>query len=296
MESHPDRFRPHRPRGFTLIEIVVVLFIVGVVITMAAGITKALTASQKLSITTTRMAAVDIAIVQYVMQQKRLPCPANGTLPSTDNNAGLETARTGNAGCTTNQSGGVVPWRSLGLSESDATDGWNHRLTYRVLPALAADGGMDMSWCDPAGTVAFGVATASCVNPCTSTPGPSTCTSPYNFTFGKGLEVRNVGGAKIMDPSPAPPPPPTQPPPTGAAYVVISAGSSGGGAYLSSGLISTSAAVDGTEEQKNYASVAVGGYYVDDTEISGATHFDDVVSHPTVLTVINKAGLGPRAH
>jgi hypothetical protein len=37
---------------------------------------------------------------------------------------------------------------------------------------------------------------------------------------------------------------------------------------------------------------------VDDgiSDVSGATHFDDVVSRPTVLTVINKAGLGPRSH
>jgi prepilin-type N-terminal cleavage/methylation domain-containing protein len=79
MDAHPDRYAALRPRGFTLIEIVVVLFILGVVITMAAGITKALTASQKLSITTTRIAAVDTALVQYVMQTKRMPCPADLT-------------------------------------------------------------------------------------------------------------------------------------------------------------------------------------------------------------------------
>ena len=50
MDIHPDRYAALRPRGFTLIEIVVVLFILGVVITMAAGITKALTAGQKLSV------------------------------------------------------------------------------------------------------------------------------------------------------------------------------------------------------------------------------------------------------
>jgi prepilin-type N-terminal cleavage/methylation domain-containing protein len=290
MESHPDRFRPHRPRGFTLIEIVVVLFIVGVVITMAAGITKALTASQKLSITTTRMAAVDIAIVQYVMQQKRLPCPADGTLLSTDNNAGVESpARTAVAGCTSNEAGGVVPWRSLGLSESDATDGWNHRLTYRVMPALAADSGMDMSWCDPAGTGAL--AAGACNSACNNAALGS-CTPPVTFLAGKGLKVRNIAGTTIMDPAGVPN--------TGAAYAMISAGSSGGGAYLSSGQLSATTAVDGTEELKNYANAAysAASYYVDDgiSDVSGATHFDDVLSRPTVLTVVNKAGLGPRAH
>jgi prepilin-type N-terminal cleavage/methylation domain-containing protein len=280
----------HRPRGFTLIEIVVVLFILGVVITMAAGITKALTASQKLSITTTRLAAVDVAIVQYVMQQKRLPCPADGTLLSTDNNAGVETARTAAGGCTTNEAGGVVPWHSLGLSESDATDGWNHRLTYRVQPALAADGGMDMSWCDPAGTDIAGGPKA-CNTACTSSALAS-CTTPATFLTTRGLKIRNIAGTAVMDPAGVPN--------TGAAYVVISAGSTGGGAYLSSGQLSTTTTVDGTEELKNYANAAytAAGYYVDDgiSDVSGATHFDDVLSRPAVLTVINKAGLGPRSH
>lgn len=294
MDAQPDRYAARRARGFTLIEIVVVLFILGVVISMAAVITNALTASQKLSATTTRMTAVDAAIVQYVMQQKRLPCPADGTLLSTDNNAGLETARTGAAGCTTNEAGGVVPWRSLGLSETDATDGWNHRLTYRVQPGLAADGGMDMSWCDPASTVLPIVATASCNTACSSAALGS-CTPPSAFLLSKGLRVRNVLGNVIMEPNPG-----AGTPPTGAAYVVVSAGSSGGGAYLSSGQLSTATAVDGNEEQKNYANVAysAAGYYVDDSisDVSGATHFDDIVSRPAVLAVINKAGLGPRSH
>lgn len=288
MDAPRDRYAARRS-GFTLIEIVVVLFILGVVVTMAAGITKALTASQKLSVTTTRMAAIDTAIVQYVMQQKRLPCPADGTLLSTDNNAGLETARTAAAGCTTTEAGGVVPWRAIGLSESDATDGWNHRLTYRVLPALAADGGMDMSWCDPAGT--GGLAGTACNAAC-SNAALGSCTPPAAFLAGKGLKVRNIAGTTIMDPAGVPN--------TGAAYVVVSAGSSGGGAYLSSGQLSATTTVDGTEEQKNYANAAyaVAGYYVDDgiSDVAGATHFDDVVSRPTVLTVINKAGLGPRSH
>jgi hypothetical protein len=37
---------------------------------------------------------------------------------------------------------------------------------------------------------------------------------------------------------------------------------------------------------------------VDDTlaEVTTAAHFDDLVSRPSVLAVITRAGLGPRSH
>ena len=295
METAPGTPPPRRARGFTLIEIVVVLFILGVAIAMAVALTNALTASQRLSTTTARMQTVDAAIVQFVMVQKRLPCPADGTLDSTNANAGVETARTAAAGCTTNEASGVVPWRALGLAEGDVTDGWNHRLTYRVQPGLAADSALDMSWCDPAGT--GGLAGGVCkdntgVNPCSSSA-LGNCTPPSAYLQNKGLQVKNVAGTVIMDPATLPY--------TGAAYVVISAGSTGGGAYLSSGQLSTSSTTDGTQEAKNYANaayVAATSYYVDDStaDVAGATHFDDIVSRPAILTVVNKAGLGPRSH
>ena len=94
---------------------------------------------------------------------------------------------------------------------------------------------------------------------------------------------------------------PAASPHTGAAYVLVSAGESGGGGYLSSGTLGASSIGDGTEEMKNYASLPLTPlvtYYVDNalTETADANHFDDFVSRPSVLAVISKAGLGPRAH
>ncbi len=276
-------------RAFTLVEIMVVLFIMGAVIAMAASLASALTATQRRSLTVTRLGTVDTALAQFVMQQKRLPCPADGTLLSTDNNAGAETARN-STGCTTNEQNGVVPWRALGLSEDDATDGWGRRFTYRVGIKLTADSGMDMSMCDPAGSAAGVAPNNTCNLACTSTA-LTQCTTPANFLASKGIQVQNKAGTVLMSPALG----------TGAAYVVISAGPSGGGAYLNSGVLGTSTVVDGTQERLNYANLSYTTgvtTYIDDseTDASGTTHFDDLLSRPSILTVANKAALAPRSH
>lgn len=291
--------RLRRHVGFTLIEVVVVLLIFTVIVGMAALITRGVAAGQKRSLTATRLALVDAALVQYVLQQRRLPCAANGALPSSDNTAGLEVRVAG--ACTGNAANGVVPWRTLALTELEATDGWDRRLTYRVFPALAADGGMDMTWCDPAGselpsspTSAPPLTVARACNPACTAAALSSCTPSLAFLFKKGILVQNApippaATQKLMDPDANPP--------TGAAYVLISHGETGGGGFLNTGVRSSSTVVDGTEEAKNYADPPA-AYYVDSSisDVSGATHFDDVVSRPSVLAVISKAGLGPRAH
>ena len=283
------RTRRRRRGGFTLIEVVVVLLIFAVIVGMAAMITRGVAAAQKRSLTATRIATVDAALVQYAMQQKRLPCPADGTLASTAANAGVEGARNANAGCTGTQQNGVVPWRALALTEDEATDGWGRRLTYRAAAILASDGGMDMSWCDPAGTEAAPATAGKCTPGCTALT-LAACTPPSMILNGRGLEVRTVAGIVVMNPAAVPP--------SGAAYVVVSHGETGGGGYLNTGSLYASTVTDGTEEAKNYANLGLQAYYLDDSisDVSGATHFDDIVSRPSVLAVVSKAGLGPRSH
>src|SRR5258706_9460831 len=70
--------RGKRATVFTLIEIVMVLLIFGIVVAMAAAITRGVAASQKRSLTTTRMAGVDAALVQFVQQRGMVPCPGAG--------------------------------------------------------------------------------------------------------------------------------------------------------------------------------------------------------------------------
>ena len=277
---------PRARRGFTLIEILVVVVILGLIMAMGAVLLRSVAATQKRSLTATRLANIEAALVQFVMQQKRLPCPADGT--EANATGGTEKWVAGN--CTANQMHGVVPWVSLGLSASDATDGWDRRITYRAGSALVGANAMNLSWCDPAGTGgAPAVPGVPCNTACTAST-PANCTPPSAYLNGLGLNIRNVAGTNVMMPSGTPP--------TGAAYVLISHGESGGGAYLDTGVLATSTLADGTEEQKNYANLGLQAYYVDDqaTDVPGNAHFDDIVVRPSVLAVASKAGLGPRSH
>ncbi len=127
MEAPLDGTRsPRLARGFTLIEIVVVLFILGVVIAMAAAITSALTASQRLSTTTTRMQTVDAAIVQFVMQKSDCLVPRTGRSLRPIRECGSQETQDdidGVLALRQPRQNGVVPWADARL-EPSRRDGW----------------------------------------------------------------------------------------------------------------------------------------------------------------------------
>lgn len=289
-------------RGFTLIEMVVVIAVLGLLMTILIGITRALVSQQRYATTRARMANVDTALVVYVSTNKRLPCPAEGRTPSGAAGAGNEaaTVAAGMRTCNNNQQYGVVPWAALGLSATDAEDGWGHRFTYRVGPDMVRDSGMDFTNCDPAGTNTT-VATAPpfCNITCAS-GSPNLCTTPLTALTGsntKGVVIEDASGNVVMDPRTSPS--------TGAAYVLVGHGPEGGGAYDGNGILQSSAVSAGTAEAKNFADLAynpptpaISGYLVDSTinGTSTTSHFDDMLSRPGILALATKAQVGPRSH
>ena len=294
--------RSARPEGFTLVEIAVVIVVLSLLLAMMAGIATAMLGQQRREATRQRLAGVETALALFVSQNQRLPCPANGTLAGTDANAGLEqiatpglpTANTCTvAGVANSQQHGVVPWRSLGLSEQDATDGWGNRLTYRVSTDFITAPSMNMTYCNPGGTavaVTLATLTGYCNPGCAAATFPTSCTPPASVTAGRGLSVQSLAGAVIMNPG--------ADPSTGAAFIVISHGEGGAGAYSNAGTLQASGPGMGTEEARNAANLALQLYYVDDfpSYAEGNGHFDDFVLRPSILTVATKAQLGPRAH
>lgn len=298
---------PHRlSRGFTLIEIAVVIVVLSLLLAMLAGIATAMVGQQRREATRQKLAGVETAIALYVSQNKRLPCPADGRLVSTDSNAGLERPLGGVAcqvvtGTANSQTHGVVPWRTLGLSEADVTDGWGNRLTYRVAPELVLATAMDFTNCDPGGSGAL--ASGFCDSACTTATFPGSCTPPSTYTASKGLKIRTLSSTLTLVMSPS------HSPSTGAAYIVISHGENTEGAYNNLGVLQSSTTSSGSLEAGNNAAnvafahatstaLADASAFVDDfpSYSTGTGHFDDFVVRPSILTVATKAQLGPRSH
>jgi len=128
-------------RGFTLIEIAIVLVVIGLITSGGLLAISPVIQSAKISETKQKMATVEAAILGYVIANGCLPCPAaRGAAATgvTNNRTADYTVACGSGGtCAGTTSGnGLVPWVTLGLSQNDATDGWDRRFTYAVNPSL----------------------------------------------------------------------------------------------------------------------------------------------------------------
>jgi prepilin-type N-terminal cleavage/methylation domain-containing protein len=141
-----------RIRGFTLVEMAMVLMIVGLLLGGLVPTISAQMETQRISETRRQMSEIRDALVGYTLINGRLPCPAQATLATGAANAGIE-AITGNGcacqtasgstdtiataagvACQNSSVTGVLPWATLGLQETDA---WGRRYTYRATSVFA---------------------------------------------------------------------------------------------------------------------------------------------------------------
>jgi len=304
--------------GFSLLEIAVVLIIIAFIGAATLNISTGAIQTKRRTATFDRAEAIQTAIALYVSQNKRLPCPADGTAAQGTAAAGREVARDANQDCAA-QTTGTVPYIALGLSEDVVTDGWNSRFTYRVASGagqeLSRDRGMDMSDCDPSGigsvaTESVPARTKACSSSCASvkactpiTPVPpatstesctttlsASCTSPTKFLLNKGFTIQDGAAppAILADPASF----------TGAGYVLISHGENLIGAYSSQGVLLTGAVAAGTNETTNSNNRALQAIYIDAQYNASETtaHFDDIIFRPTIAQIIDRAKLGARSH
>ena len=221
------------------------------------------------------------ALVSFVAQNERLPCPANPTLDTGDADPNAPTS-------VCNSPAGTLPWRTLGMSRDDAYDPWGWKISYRVYTggagALTQTSGASMVNCNTSTSLLnqTGVsATGTCrvtrdTQALPPTPMASFITSPY--LLGKGLTVNNFGSSR-----------------TDTAFVLVSHGPSGYGAYTAAGVRKTlptsvdelaNTSTTGPFVAKAFSDAAVGP--------ESANFFDDVLASLALPDLIIRTNLIPR--
>ncbi len=130
-------FCSRRHRGFTLVELTIVLIIVGLLV---GGMTVALSSLQdsaNIKETQRRIALAHEALLGFAASNGRLPCPA-----AAPNAGGSESPSTGTGACTAALDG-FLPGTTLGLSPSDEQgyflDAWGNRIRYMVFNGAILD-------------------------------------------------------------------------------------------------------------------------------------------------------------
>ena len=254
-------------RGFTLIEMAIVLAVVGFFISAGIQVAAASRTGVGVSLTNKRLDNIQKALQLYVTAYGCLPCPTDGSLASTTANAGHALASgatyvTATVHCTATvcaaagtTANGVVPWLDLGLSEEDITDGWKSRIRYAVHAGVACG--------SPSGV--------QDVN------GMARCTLA-TFPAG-GLTINDLDAGTALT--------------TAAAYVLVS-----NGPDLSFGL----AAVTGTPLPNRFAQAAGGQFENSNSDVVFSTgsvatiettaHFDDILRFATAPQMIVACGIG----
>ena len=261
-----------RARGFSLIEIAIVLVIVGIMISAGVGGVSAVKSRGAVQTTVERQTKIQTALLAYVIQYGCLPCPAvvggAGGGQAVDN---LSTAYAtscgttggGRTGCSVTQ--GIVPWVNLGLNKDDVIDGFGTLIEFAPTPALT-----------------------------------TTSTQMVYRTTPTGTLYPNAGTLTVNDAA-------ADQQTNVAAYVLVSHGPDRSYGYLpgASGTASRLPDPHGSALQGCNADASVApnpacgtaGYVLDDPrDGAAASWFDDIVRFETARIMIQKCGAGSCAN
>jgi hypothetical protein len=226
-----------------------------------------------------RLEMLKAALLQFVVNNKRLPCPAN---PAASDSTFGEEVRTATTGACTYPTG-TVPWKTIGAKPDDAIDSGSSQFSYRVYTGstgnLTQDSGLDVTPCDkaellPAGRTA--VTTGNAGGLCRSTHD----TQEDEFYASKGLTVTNYGATVDK-----------------LAFVVISHGASGLGGWTANNPRTQRTLPTSANELAN--TTATGPFIVAAPSAAGvgsseASFFDDKLAYLDTKELVRQAGLSAR--
>lgn len=216
------------------------------------------------------------ALVRYVSLNGVMPCPANPADTVTPGVANGGTPLVNGDACA--YPGGVVPWQTIGLQQSEVVDEWGNLVSYRVYGEqhglTVQPNGMSAAVCDTTNALAGGLGQDAaaetppdsfgrCVD--NNTLEASFFSYPASSpTYTKGLSVADFG--RVI---------------TDAAYVLVSHGPSGKGAYLPGGSRREMPNASATDYPNTQASPTQFVVASSDKSIQPdeAGHYDDVVNY-----------------
>lgn len=132
-------------RGFSLLELTLVLLIFSMLIGMLLGVRIATMAEEKTEITNKRLDEIQKQLQWFRQVNHRLPCPSVPTVTIASASYGRE-SRTGT--CDSSLSGypgtmryaaGTIPTKTIGLSDDYMYDGFGRRIRYVVMQEFTRD-------------------------------------------------------------------------------------------------------------------------------------------------------------
>lgn len=266
-----QKHRLQSDKGFTLIEMSVVLVIVGVFTAAMASVAGTRIEAQRFSNTKEHMEFVVEALKRYVKRYGHLPCPANpalapsavgygeglGTNSATDSNADGYVDTPGCIGslAVTGASRvyiGSLPFKELDINSQVTLDGWDNLLTYAV------DG--DLTF------IGYPWSADTIYNGFRNDGNPDLYDDQadlVNRSVEGDIQITNGNGDVVLDKT---------------AYVVISHGANGWGAYTRDG-ISLGTGTASVTEQGNINTAGTNDPIF--TQRMQAQDFDDILLYKT---------------
>lgn len=127
-----------RLRGFSLVELAIVLVLLTVLLGLGLGALNARQQSSASALTKQRQAVLRDALIAYLGGNRKLPCADDASVNGIN----------GDENCPATF--GVVPWRTLGLGRESAEDGWGNLMSYAVFAQAGTCPGTRQDWKDAA--------------------------------------------------------------------------------------------------------------------------------------------------